>query len=130
MAESQSLDKDPEKSYGENVCQLSVPSGIDAANYFYQNHEIYSYEIPELSADCCYQFSQMVWIGSRRMGCAFSKSQDLVYVSCKYHPPGNLDGLFRANVLPPSDILEPIPIPRPGHLTLPPMKVKLTNVTQ
>lgn len=51
----------------------------------------------------CLRFTQMVWKGTRKVGCAYTLRSDawnygLYYAVCKYYPAGNTDGNFRRNV--------------------------------
>jgi hypothetical protein len=46
-------------------------------------------------------FSQAVWKATTRVGCGVARGPKGTYIVCCYHPPGNLLGSFRDNVLPP-----------------------------
>eukprot|EP00775_Hariotina_reticulata_P004369 gene4369-4622_t len=68
-------------------------------------------------------FTQLVWRNSKQLGCAMQVCRDGItntnwgsslgtLLSCRYSPPGNVDGQFAANVLPPvSGLLSPPPPP-------------------
>lgn len=50
----------------------------------------------------CGHFTQVVWLSTQRVGCgrAFGADGSQVW-ACSYDPPGNYDGEYRTNVLPP-----------------------------
>jgi cysteine-rich secretory family protein len=37
-------------------------------------------------------YTQMIWKGTRRIGCALHKSRDWDFLICRYSPPGNVVG--------------------------------------
>jgi hypothetical protein len=46
-------------------------------------------------------FTQMIWRGSKALGCGLAKCQDgSTLMVCRYTPPGNVIGRFRENVPP------------------------------
>jgi uncharacterized protein YkwD len=45
-------------------------------------------------------FTQLVWKGSRHLGCGTSTCKDVRIWVCNYDPPGNVEGEFAANVAP------------------------------
>lgn len=47
-------------------------------------------------------FTQLVWRSTRRLGCGTSSCNGLDVWVCQYDPPGNVEGRFRAEVLPSS----------------------------
>lgn len=118
MAFRENAIKEYDYQYGESVCQLpELPSkekqavtGLDVADYFYSKHSVYEYFDPEGSAHCCTKFTQLVWMSTKQLGCAYNVSGGQVYVSCRYFPKGNIPGEFKENVL------QEIPIlPRNAH---------------
>jgi hypothetical protein len=46
-------------------------------------------------------FTQLVWRETRELGCGTVTCDGLDVFVCNYDPPGNVDGGYRANVLPP-----------------------------
>ncbi len=46
-------------------------------------------------------FTQVVWRGTREVGCGKSQCNGLDVWICQYDPPGNVEGQYRENVLPP-----------------------------
>lgn len=46
------------------------------------------------------QFTQLVWRGSRHVGCWLSMCGALRFLVCLYDPPGNVPGSYTENVLP------------------------------
>jgi uncharacterized protein YkwD len=45
-------------------------------------------------------FTQVVWRGTRRVGCGHSQCKGLDILVCEYDPAGNWEGQYRDNVLP------------------------------
>jgi pathogenesis-related protein 1 len=44
-------------------------------------------------------FTQLVWVGTRHLGCAVASCKDREVWVCNYDPPGNVEGDYRRNVL-------------------------------
>jgi uncharacterized protein YkwD len=47
-------------------------------------------------------FTQLVWMGTQRLGCGTSTCRGKRLWVCNYDPPGNYRGQYGTNVLPPS----------------------------
>lgn len=45
-------------------------------------------------------YTQMMWKGSRTMGCGSARCGGITYVICQYRPAGNLIGTYTSNVKP------------------------------
>ena len=46
-------------------------------------------------------FTQVVWKGSKQLGCGISVASNYgVYSVCNYNPPGNYQGQYEQNVFP------------------------------
>ena len=45
-------------------------------------------------------FTQLVWRGTREVGCGVAHCKDLDVWVCQYAPPGNVQGQYRENVRP------------------------------
>jgi len=45
-------------------------------------------------------FTQVVWRGSKRVGCGHSQCKGMDILVCEYDPAGNWEGQYRDNVLP------------------------------
>ncbi|KAL6755130.1 CAP domain-containing protein [Haematococcus lacustris] len=89
---------------GENLAS-GFASWADAAYAWYVEYEQYNYNAPGYSAAVGH-FTQMVWLGTTKLGCATANSkcsQGVIYV-CQYDPPGNVNApqYFRDNVRAPS----------------------------
>ncbi|PNH09760.1 Protein PRY1 [Tetrabaena socialis] len=95
--------------YGENLA-LGHPSIAAAIDGWYSESAKYNYSNPEFNADTG-QFTQLVWVRSYLLGCAIGTCPDGVSYAggqwlgklymCSYWLPGNYNGQFAANVLPP-----------------------------
>ncbi|GAB4813161.1 hypothetical protein N2152v2_000207 [Parachlorella kessleri] len=80
-----------ETECGENLA-LGVDSCATAVDMWYEERSGYK---GEFSPSSCH-FSQLVWKGSRQVGCGCNAEQRLVV--CNYLPPGNVKEEFDANV--------------------------------
>lgn len=85
--------------YGENLGlgHSSMKSVIDA---WYGEVKDYDYNKPVFSGNTGH-FTQVVWINTRTIGCALGNCPGMRLWICQYHPPGNYQGQFSANVRPP-----------------------------
>ena len=45
-------------------------------------------------------FTQVVWRGTKRVGCGRSQCKGMDIYVCEYDPPGNWEGQYRDNVRP------------------------------
>lgn len=45
-------------------------------------------------------FTQLVWKNSKQVGFGITEKNGIVYVVCRYSPPGNYLGQFEKNVFP------------------------------
>ncbi|KAJ9523888.1 hypothetical protein QJQ45_020087, partial [Haematococcus lacustris] len=85
---------------GENLAS-GFASWADAAYAWYVEYKQYNYNAPGYSAAVGH-FTQMVWLGTTKLGCATANSkcsQGVIYV-CQYDPPGNVNApqYFRDNM--------------------------------
>ncbi|KAJ9524064.1 hypothetical protein QJQ45_022501, partial [Haematococcus lacustris] len=86
---------------GENLAS-GFASWADAAYAWYVEYKQYNYNAPGYSAAVGH-FTQMVWLGTTKLGCATANSrcsQGVIYV-CQYDPPGNVNApqYFRDNAM-------------------------------
>lgn len=92
--------------YGENLYYVESTSGLDSVEAARQavrdwGSEAAKYRYGSGFSSTTGHFTQMVWVETKRLGCAMSrKGADQVYVVCSYDPPGNVQGEFPGNVLP------------------------------
>lgn len=87
--------------YGENLASATPgslgPDGI--VRLWYAELAKYDFSKPKFSMTAGH-FTQLVWVGTRRVGCGMSKCADKEVWVCDYDPAGNVEGQFRENVLP------------------------------
>lgn len=88
--------------YGENLYAVWGMPNIaralsNAAAAWYDEVSAYSYDNPGFSMKTGH-FTQVVWKNSRRLGCAARQCGSMTLVVCRYDPPGNVMGQFKANV--------------------------------
>lgn len=87
---------------GENLA-LGYPTTLAGLQAWYDENTLYDYEAAQFSHETGH-FTQMVWVGSTRVGCAHAKCADSRdYLVCEYAPRGNIIGWFADNVLPPKN---------------------------
>ncbi|KAG1659436.1 hypothetical protein FOA52_001107 [Chlamydomonas sp. UWO 241] len=95
--------------YGENVAvgQQHINKAVDD---WYAEERFYNYQFPFFSEDVGH-FTQIVWSGTREVGCAIGYCPQGVTVGsttwfgrlyvCEYYPAGNSFGRFASNVFHP-----------------------------
>jgi pathogenesis-related protein 1 len=86
-------------SYGENLAAGTegalLPDG--AVRMWYDEIKKYDFAKGKFSMATGH-FTQVVWQGSRSLGCGISKCKGMQIFVCQYDPPGNVQGEFVANV--------------------------------
>lgn len=88
-------------AYGENLAAGTRLSAANAVELWYAEEALYNYKKPGFSMKTGH-FTQVVWAGSRSLGCGFSECQGMRLWVCHYDPPGNVMSLFPDNVSPPT----------------------------
>ncbi|KAG2183337.1 hypothetical protein INT43_006342 [Umbelopsis isabellina] len=86
--------------YGENLGE-GYGSWKDVVDAWYSEGDLYDYSNPGFSESTGH-FTQVVWIGTRSIGCGVTKCSSLSgapLYTCSYYPPGNYLGEFKQNVL-------------------------------
>lgn len=86
--------------YGENLAAgtESVLGPEHAAEMWYREIDKYDFGGGGFSMETGH-FTQVVWVGSQRLGCGSSRCDGLRIWVCNYDPPGNVTGQYRENVL-------------------------------
>ena len=86
---------------GENLYMSygSIITGTDASQMWYDEKELYDFNNQGFSMDTGH-FTQLVWKGSKQLGCGASCSNYGCYITCNYYPAGNYQGQFNSNVFP------------------------------
>lgn len=99
----------PNNPYGQNIAAgtWSTFGAKDATDLWYDEYKLYDFDKGEYS-DATGHFTQMVWKGSKKLGCALQQctakqmglgnSGNANFVVCNYDPPGNWIGEFKENV--------------------------------
>ena len=90
-----------ETNYGENIAggSASTQSPDQVASLWYREKDNYDFARGGFSMRSGH-FTQVVWRGSRQLGCASASCGDIRLWVCNYDPPGNMQGDFQRNVLP------------------------------
>lgn len=91
-----------QSEYGENLYAVWGQPNVEralsnAASAWYDEIGQYSYTNPGFSMSTGH-FTQVVWRNSKRVGCAARQCGPMTLVVCRYDPPGNVMGQFKANV--------------------------------
>jgi uncharacterized protein YkwD len=89
--------------YGENLAAGS-PGALDAARVvwlWYEEVELYDFDRPDFSMETGH-FTQVVWRGTRELGCAQTSCDGIDIWVCNYAPAGNVLNAFAQNVQPAS----------------------------
>lgn len=88
---------------GENLAwgSGSFASASSAVDRWYNESSKYNYSAPGFSSATGH-FTQIVWKGSRQIGCAVAACRGQSFWVCRYSPAGNITnpGQFQQNVLP------------------------------
>jgi uncharacterized protein YkwD len=88
-------------NYGENLA-AGTKGTLDPASVVKMWYdEIAQYRFPDggFSMETGH-FTQVVWRGTRQVGCGHSQCKGMDIYVCEYDPPGNWEGQYRDNVRP------------------------------
>lgn len=80
------------KNYGSSV------DGTSPVDMWYDEVKLYDFNNQGFSMNTGH-FTQVVWKGSKNLGCGFACGSGCV-VTCNYYPAGNYLGQFESNVFP------------------------------
>jgi len=88
-------------SYGENLAAGTTGTlGADEVVGMWYD-EVAHYKFPDGGFSMATgHFTQVVWRGTRQVGCGQSHCKDMDIFVCEYDPPGNWEGQYRENVRP------------------------------
>lgn len=104
------------KSFGENLYWGTRAASTDAVNWWYDEIKHYDFANPYVSftgGDTdrnkeVRHFTQVVWRGSKQVGCGAASCSGMNYWVCRYSPPGNFNaqnpGVLADNVPPPGGV--------------------------
>jgi uncharacterized protein YkwD len=88
-------------TFGENLAAGTIGTLDPAAVVQMWYDEIAQYRFPDGGFSMkTGHFTQVVWRGSRRVGCGHSQCKGMDILVCEYDPAGNWEGQYRENVLP------------------------------
>jgi pathogenesis-related protein 1 len=87
--------------FGENLAAGTIGafSPEEIVQMWYREIAQYKFERGGFSMKTGH-FTQLVWRATREVGCGMSQCNGLDVWVCNYDPPGNVEGGFRAEVLP------------------------------
>jgi len=87
--------------YGENLAAGSEATmgPSRAVELWYEERKLHDFGSGGFSLKAGH-FTQLVWLGSQRIGCGSTRCGGVRIWVCNYDPPGNMAKQFRQNVLP------------------------------
>jgi hypothetical protein len=88
-----------ESKYGENLAAGTTMGPDRAAEIWYEEKQHHNFRAGNFSMRAGH-FTQLVWVGTKRLGCGTSQCDGKRIWVCNYDPPGNVQGQFRKHVLP------------------------------
>ncbi len=94
------FEHNPDPRYGENLSYFRPPGALSqeqVAEQWYREIDDYNFKKPGFSMTAGH-FTQLVWVGTKRLGCASVECGGGELWVCNYDPPGNMEGDFRDNV--------------------------------
>lgn len=106
LVELDSLAHDHESGLGENCGYFNSSSATtkpdilwaeNVSNMWYNEISKYNFDKNDYQPQTGH-FTQMVWKGSEKMGCAIAKKGTKVFIVANYFPPGNFMGKYADNV--------------------------------
>ena len=74
-------------------------NGNDATDDWYSEVSLYDFNNPGYTSGVGH-FTQLVWKGSKQLGCGVSCQNNYCSVTCNYFPAGNYLNQFSSNVFP------------------------------
>lgn len=78
---------------------MGAESASESIQMWVNERGKYKYATGGFSGDTGH-FTQVVWKGSKTVGCHRKKCGGSWLVACEYKPPGNYEGKFQENVFP------------------------------
>uniref|UniRef100_A0A0K0E6K5 SCP domain-containing protein n=2 Tax=Strongyloides stercoralis TaxID=6248 RepID=A0A0K0E6K5_STRER len=91
--------RNKQKGWGENLAKMSASLGSLATKKWYDEVKLYDFSKNQFSYGTGH-FTALVWKGTKKVGCGIYMKREMLYVVCKYSPPGNMRNKFAENVFP------------------------------
>ncbi|HLL21526.1 MAG TPA: CAP family protein, partial [Kofleriaceae bacterium] len=91
----------PRNPYGENLAAgtSGTLDGEAVTNMWYDEVKLYKFPSGGFSMQTGH-FTQVVWRQTTQIGCGVTTCNGMDIFVCEYDPPGNVDTMYRQNVLP------------------------------
>ena len=96
------FEHNPDPRFGENLAYFRPPGALgpeQIAEEWYREIDSYNFKKARFSMEAGH-FTQLVWVGTRSLGCASVECGGGELWVCNYDPPGNVQGHFERNVRP------------------------------
>uniref|UniRef100_A0A0K0DVX1 SCP domain-containing protein n=1 Tax=Strongyloides stercoralis TaxID=6248 RepID=A0A0K0DVX1_STRER len=91
--------KHSSSGFGENLAYSSSSIANNIVKMWYDEVKYYDFNKPGFTSKTGH-FTQLVWKNSKQVGFGITEKNGIVYVVCRYFPPGNYLGQFEKNVFP------------------------------
>ncbi|CEF66858.1 CAP domain-containing protein [Strongyloides ratti] len=91
--------KHSSSGFGENLAYASSSIAKNAVKMWYDEVQYYDFSKQGFTSKTGH-FTQLVWKNSKQVGFGITEKNGIVYVVCRYSPPGNYLGQFEKNVFP------------------------------
>lgn len=93
----------PRNTFGENLAAGStgILDGKAVTDMWYDEVKLYKFPNGGFSMETGH-FTQVVWRQTTQIGCGVTSCNGMDIWVCEYDPPGNVQTLYRQNVLPKS----------------------------
>jgi hypothetical protein len=91
------------KEVGESLAYTGghALTGTDMTNMWYEENRDYDFKTSTTKpGKVAGHFTQLVWKDTKRVGFGLAQKNNAYYAVAYYHPPGNVEGKYKQNVLP------------------------------
>lgn len=131
LAKSGILFHSNDPTYGENLAQVGAVNNltrviVESVKLWASERNNFIYGTKKVTSGL--HFTALVWLNSKRIGLGIAKGTRGSFVVMRFTPPGNIDGQYIQNVLPPISFITAPPValsPSPIKSPSPPLPTPL-----
>uniref|UniRef100_A0A0N5BMB1 SCP domain-containing protein n=1 Tax=Strongyloides papillosus TaxID=174720 RepID=A0A0N5BMB1_STREA len=98
MARRRSIIRFDSILYGATLGATFYPAASTIVTRWYDEYKNHSFFL-NYKRPGSQQLTQLLWKDSKEVGIGAARGDNILYLVCLYYPKGNIDGLFRKNVL-------------------------------
>lgn len=125
LAKSGILFHSNDPAYGENLAQVGAVNNqtrviVESVKLWASERNNFTYGTKKVTSGL--HFTALVWLNSKRIGLGIAKGTRGSFVVMRFTPPGNIDGQYIQNVLPPISFMNPPTALSPVALSPSPVK--------